>query len=530
MTKPGVLAGASADPFDPVALEHRLIEARARRAAVLAARQDATRAAGPTSASPAPEITAPAAATMLAAPDAQGITHRPAGGELAVRHLVIAGACAALLLGAASVALTLHAESRVAALVRQDPPPTPDGPAPDVTIRLAALPDAEGAEPRPIAPALDAPVGAADPGRRVPPGVVAAEPGFDATSIAASREALRVVRAREDLRISRARDEMDAALAALRSVARGSLDDDAGAPEAPDLGDLRLILHAPPAVTQDHLAANLAALRAAGIEDPAPLPARVSISRTNLRYFHPEDRRIAERLAAHLAAVTGDAAIEVRDFTHGARHARALARRARRPARGRNAANPPREPARGYRRADRPVLQPHRRTAQRRDRRSPWRGSRGTVFERIPVRSVLVGRAIARRRRIGRRRRRSDVDGFRTHPRCKRRDQRRGQEPNPLPAIAPESPDRIDPAAAAAVARTTQARTQTARATTATATTARMAVARTTTARIAVARTTTAGRTIAGTTAELRRPNIHRTVRGLPRTFVTRLSLRRSLP
>lgn len=264
MTKPGVLAGASADPFDPVALEHRLIEARARRAAVLAARQDATRAAGPTSASPAPEITAPAAATMLAAPDAQGITHRPAGGELAVRHLVIAGACAALLLGAASVALTLHAESRVAALVRQDPPPTPDGPAPDVTIRLAALPDAEGAEPRPIAPALDAPVGAADPGRRVPPGVVAAEPGFDATSIAASREALRVVRAREDLRISRARDEMDAALAALRSVARGSLDDDAGAPEAPDLGDLRLILHAPPAVTQDHLAANLAALRAGG--------------------------------------------------------------------------------------------------------------------------------------------------------------------------------------------------------------------------------------------------------------------------
>ncbi len=83
-------------------------------------------------------------------------------------------------------------------------------------------------------------------------------------------------------------------------------------PEGPpqiDLSHYRIIFSAPSGVAKDRLEAIMGALRSTGYPLEKPRRVGFTVSRTNLRYFHPEDRQAAELLAA---AVGG----KVRDFTN----------------------------------------------------------------------------------------------------------------------------------------------------------------------------------------------------------------------
>jgi len=76
----------------------------------------------------------------------------------------------------------------------------------------------------------------------------------------------------------------------------------------------RIMLHAPtgvPAATTDAAAAAIS--RVSGQPAAAPIPVRFAISRSNVRYYHPEDAAAAEAAAAALSAAVGP--VEARDFT-----------------------------------------------------------------------------------------------------------------------------------------------------------------------------------------------------------------------
>lgn len=78
--------------------------------------------------------------------------------------------------------------------------------------------------------------------------------------------------------------------------------------------DARVLVHYPPSATEAGAAA-VQSLQAAGVMQASAVQAGVSVSLTNIRYYHPEDRAAAFAISGILAPGAGDAAPEARDFT-----------------------------------------------------------------------------------------------------------------------------------------------------------------------------------------------------------------------
>ncbi len=90
----------------------------------------------------------------------------------------------------------------------------------------------------------------------------------------------------------------------------------AAAPEAAvpaTLAEARVFVHYP-ASAEAVADEAVAALSGAGAEAAKALPVGFSVGKTNVRYYHPEDRAAAEQVAALTADLTG-APLEARDFT-----------------------------------------------------------------------------------------------------------------------------------------------------------------------------------------------------------------------
>jgi hypothetical protein len=391
----------AADLFDPIALEARLVEARARRAEALARRRlakgdDGAVADGrhrdlravplpPAETAPAqparpetapvpparpemaPARTAPASAAITASPpvNVQGgprehgrrrLRGAPALAVALFLAGLVGGAFATVLAppdllerltgGFGSTVETARsgpeavadapAEASGAPATAEpesapDPAATPAQPSLAVADPEAApaTPDradrasgsAAGADVRdapelvPAAPP-DAPLRPADVPRPTP---LAEAPGLAAPESAAQPNVPQRADPRPELShaaIAAPPDESAPPGTMLQLAARP----EPAAPSAPEaaeepnlLADARVLLNYPPSAASDAEAA-LDALRTAGAENAAGGEARVSVSRTNVRYFHSEDRATAEEVAAIIGRTSGTAS-DPRDFT-----------------------------------------------------------------------------------------------------------------------------------------------------------------------------------------------------------------------
>lgn len=80
-----------------------------------------------------------------------------------------------------------------------------------------------------------------------------------------------------------------------------------------DLAQARLVIHSPASVTSDRVQGQAESLRAAGTAEVEIRRVPFAVSRRHVRFFHAEDREIAQRVAAMVAP---GRRVEVADFTH----------------------------------------------------------------------------------------------------------------------------------------------------------------------------------------------------------------------
>ena len=266
------------DLLDPVALEERLREARARRTEALARRPDG---AAPHDPPPAP-VSQPAA-------------EAPATPRRAAAAVPILIFLAGLGLGGAVVAvLALRAlPARVASTTDFTPAaavaPVAPADTPAIAPVVAAAPPASAAAPPDAAPAIAAPQPSAPAetlALRDPAGLAA--PASEAAPPPAS-----------------ALPRLDAALPPAPPAAT---------PAAQPALPARVYIHFPPSAAETAAAAR-DTLRAAGVAEVEIVPVRYAIARSNIRYYHDGDREPAAALAPLLAAALDGAAPEARDFT-----------------------------------------------------------------------------------------------------------------------------------------------------------------------------------------------------------------------
>lgn len=92
--------------------------------------------------------------------------------------------------------------------------------------------------------------------------------------------------------------------------------DDPEATPGYDPDSLRVLVHYPGGVGSETVQGALSALRDAGFGEVGPVSARVSISRTNVRYFHDEDSAAAEHIAGLLGDRLAGEPPLARDFTY----------------------------------------------------------------------------------------------------------------------------------------------------------------------------------------------------------------------
>jgi hypothetical protein len=77
----------------------------------------------------------------------------------------------------------------------------------------------------------------------------------------------------------------------------------------------RVFVHAPTGVPAERAAGVVETLQAAGFDARGPIPASVSVSAANARFFHAGDARLAEAVVAALEGGPAEAPV-ARDFTH----------------------------------------------------------------------------------------------------------------------------------------------------------------------------------------------------------------------
>ncbi len=328
------------DPFDPLDLEGRLREARARRNAALA-RKDAPPDAAPAPSSPAQAEDRPAAAPprvvhlhALQSPPPLVASPRPprpprrtrrAGGWL-LASLFLAG----LALGSvAMVTAPDDLRERAAALFARPaaaPKATIAEPvAPSQPLRVAMVPPA--AEPAPQAPDLSrasrvAPAVPTAPEAFAPPGpiVAAAAAPPQELVVAAAPDAspgdiLRVSSAvPAPAPVPAAKETAAPAPAAVEAASVQPATATEQAPLVATAGQ-RVLLHVPASVPDDIVRQATEALHDAGFPLVNAVPVNLSISRTNVRFYHDGDGSAANRVAAVLNASLDIEAPQARDFT-----------------------------------------------------------------------------------------------------------------------------------------------------------------------------------------------------------------------
>lgn len=90
----------------------------------------------------------------------------------------------------------------------------------------------------------------------------------------------------------------------------------AAGPPVLDPEAVRVLIHLPSSLTDETVAGAVAALEGAGLDTVALVPIDIPIGRTNLRYYHAEDRAAAEQIAAMLGGTLPGGPPVVRDFTY----------------------------------------------------------------------------------------------------------------------------------------------------------------------------------------------------------------------
>jgi hypothetical protein len=269
-----------AELLDPVALERRLVEARARRAEALARRRSDDAPAGPAPPS-APEPAPAPPEPLVADGNDQPVAPAPRRRRpLPMAAMFIGGLC----LGAAVTVL-----APAALRDRAAEPATPEAPAPPAVAEAGPPAAATAAAAPPPAPP---PAGPPDAPAAGDPAVAVAAPPPVAEP--AAPEAIDVAAAAPDA----APPAPEPAGAAMPAWAAGT----------------RVFLHHPPDARAEAEAAA-EALRTAGVAEVALVAAPLSVARTNVRFYHAGDAAAARGVATLLA--TADAAPpEARDFTH----------------------------------------------------------------------------------------------------------------------------------------------------------------------------------------------------------------------
>jgi hypothetical protein len=340
-----------ADLLDPVALEERLKEARARRAAALAGRKPvaappphphfaeaaaafhlaATTAEAPApavealEAAPAPTTVSTAAVLTPAETPAEAPVATPRRWtaavpfERVVRVPIWAIFVTGLALGAAIVALVALAPATRAPGSAPAASPAPvasaEAPAPE------AAPEVAEAAPHPLPAALPAGGAPATPAEPTPPAAdVAVVPERAAAAEAPPPVAPPVEPARPALEAappsglaSPAREPAPAPALETARVAPPAVPTPAEpAPAAPGPLPARVIVHYPPSAAAEAERAR-AALAAAGVATVGTIPVRLDISRSNVRFYHAADRDAAATVSALLGA--GGEPPLARDFT-----------------------------------------------------------------------------------------------------------------------------------------------------------------------------------------------------------------------
>src|SRR5690606_7639797 len=100
--------------------------------------------------------------------------------------------------------------------------------------------------------------------------------------------------------------EAPAAAEALAEAGAAAEAEEGDRPEAAALARTHLLVHAPPGVSDEALAAAVAGLAAEGYRIDDIVRVDLRILQTNVRYFHPQDAEIAGGVAGALAGVARD--------------------------------------------------------------------------------------------------------------------------------------------------------------------------------------------------------------------------------
>ena len=324
------------DLLDPIALERRLSEARARRAAALAGKERAGPRAPVPGSAEAPARAPAEAASALPQPDT---AQRPSRRIARLFGLFLAGLFlgggAAFVLAPAPMRnriVDLAAFQRVPGLLasRIAPAPVPgvDASAPSSPHMPVGPPPVTELALRPRVPEPTAPAQLHAPAPEIAPASAAAPDGvWAATSVADLQPPASTPPAAAVAPLGGAPVIADVTHS-IGSVAIGLV---VPGPE-PDVSEIaavmtvpalvpislppvRVLLHVSP--TARNGAENaIAALEAAGAAEVVAVPVSFEVSRTDVRFFHGTDRAAADEVASVLARRTDGALPQARDFTH----------------------------------------------------------------------------------------------------------------------------------------------------------------------------------------------------------------------